>query len=65
MQGPDGIPIEFYQVCWAFIKSDICALFEDFHQETLDIKRLNMALPPFCPRLKNLRKYNSLDLSAS
>jgi hypothetical protein len=56
MQGPDGIPIEFYQVCWAFIKSDICALFEDFHQETLDIKRLNYGTTTLLPKVKEPEK---------
>jgi hypothetical protein len=49
---PDGIPIEFHQVCWAFIKSDICAMFEDFYQGTLDIKRLNYDIITLLPKVK-------------
>jgi hypothetical protein len=25
--GPDGFPIEFYQVCWEIIKADLMAVF--------------------------------------
>jgi hypothetical protein len=57
--GPDGIPIEFFQVCWAFIKSDITALFEDFHQGTLDIKRLNYGIITLLPKVKEAEKYSS------
>jgi hypothetical protein len=28
---PDGLPIEFFQKCWEFMKSDICELFQDFY----------------------------------
>jgi hypothetical protein len=52
----DGIPIEFYQVYWAFIKSDICALFEDFYQGTLDIKRLNYDIITLLPKVKEPEK---------
>jgi hypothetical protein len=29
--GPDSIPIEFFQTCWAIVKDDIVELFNDFH----------------------------------
>jgi hypothetical protein len=29
--GPDGLPIEFFQKYWEFMKSDICELFQDFY----------------------------------
>lgn len=31
--GPDGSPAEFYQVFWEVIKTDLFALFEDFHKK--------------------------------
>jgi hypothetical protein len=29
--GPDAFPAEFFQACWDIIKSDLMALFLDFH----------------------------------
>jgi hypothetical protein len=29
--GPDGLPVEFYQVFWSLIKDDLMAMFRDFH----------------------------------
>jgi hypothetical protein len=58
----DGIPIEFYQVYWAFIKSDICALFEDFYQGTLDIKRLNYDIITLLPKVKEPEKIQQFRL---
>ena len=31
--GPDGFPVEFYQVIWNLIKDDLMALFMNFHKE--------------------------------
>ena len=30
--GPDGFPLEFYQIFWFLLKYDLMALFEDFIQ---------------------------------
>jgi hypothetical protein len=32
---PGGFPTEFYQQIWDIIKSDLLALFNEFHQGTL------------------------------
>jgi hypothetical protein len=50
--GPDGFPIEFYQVCWDIIKEDIMDLFGDFFSGTLDIKRLNYGIITLLPKTK-------------
>jgi hypothetical protein len=33
--GPDGFPVEFYQVFWEIIKGDLMALFKQFHERKL------------------------------
>lgn len=30
--GPDGFPVEFFQVFWSLIKYDLMVMFRDFHQ---------------------------------
>jgi hypothetical protein len=47
----DGMPIEFDQGCWEFIKDDICDLFFDFYCGTLDIKRLNYGTITLLPKV--------------
>lgn len=42
--GPDQIPIEFFQVCWEIVKTDIMDLFQEFHKGNLDISRLNYGI---------------------
>jgi hypothetical protein len=49
---PDGLPIEFYQTCWGFIKEDICDLFSNFYCGTVDIKRLNYGTITLLPKVK-------------
>jgi mannosylglycoprotein endo-beta-mannosidase len=39
--GPDGFPLEFYQVFWFLIKDDLMTLFQEFHIGTLPIHSLN------------------------
>jgi hypothetical protein len=39
--GPDGFPAEFYQLFWDTIKEDLKETFDKFHDENLDIERLN------------------------
>ena len=42
--GPDGFPVEFYQVFWSLIKNDLMALFSDFHKEELNLFSLNFEI---------------------
>jgi hypothetical protein len=42
--GPDGIPVEFYQVCWTIIKHDIMKLFHDLSNGNLVLYRLNFGM---------------------
>jgi hypothetical protein len=42
--GPDGIPVEFYQVCWRIVKHDIMAVFDDWYAGELDLFRLNFGM---------------------
>jgi hypothetical protein len=48
--GLDGFLAEFYQVCWEIIKSDLMALFSDFHKEDLNIFSLNFGIITLIPK---------------
>jgi hypothetical protein len=39
--GPDGFPVEFYQVFWNLVKEDLMALFREFHRGNLPLYSLN------------------------
>jgi hypothetical protein len=54
--GPDGMPIEFFQACWGFMKSDMIDVFKDFYEGTLDIKRLNYGIITLLPKVKGAEK---------
>jgi hypothetical protein len=48
--GLDGFMAEFYQVCWEITKSDLMALFSDFHKEDLNIFSLNFGIITLIPK---------------
>jgi hypothetical protein len=50
--GPNGLPVEFFQVCWTIIKSDILELFEDFYLGNPNIKRINYDIITLLPKTK-------------
>jgi hypothetical protein len=50
--GPDGFPIEFYQVFWEIIKGDLMALFCDFHEGRLPLFSLNFGIITLLPKQK-------------
>jgi hypothetical protein len=52
--GPDGMPIEFFETCWEFIKGDMLRLFDEFHSGTLDIQRLNYGIITLLPMVKEV-----------
>ena len=54
--GPDKIPVEFYQACWGFIKSDIIELFSEFHEGGLNVSRLNYGIITLLPKIKEAAK---------
>ena len=56
MAGPDKIPVEFYQACWGFIKSDILELFSEFHEGGLNVSRLNYGIITLLPKIKEAAK---------
>lgn len=41
---PYGLPVEFYQVFWDIIKSDLLALFKEFFEERLPLYSLNFGV---------------------
>src|SRR3954464_9099762 len=50
--GPDGFNAEFYQHFWELVKTDLMDLFEDFHNEKLDISRLNYGVITLVPKMQ-------------
>jgi hypothetical protein len=54
--GLDGFPIEFFQTFWRCIKCDIMQLFSQFHDISLDIKRLNYGIITLLPKSKEAIK---------
>lgn len=54
--GPDKIPIEFYQCCWSIVKNDIVDLFNNFHDGTVEISRLNYGIITLLPKIKDASK---------
>lgn len=51
--GPDGFSILFYQSYWETIKHDLVLMFQDFHNNTLQIKLLYRAIICLIPKLKD------------
>uniref|UniRef100_A0A453QLB1 Reverse transcriptase domain-containing protein n=1 Tax=Aegilops tauschii subsp. strangulata TaxID=200361 RepID=A0A453QLB1_AEGTS len=49
--GPDNIPIEFFQHCWEIVKSEVMLLFEWFHDNKLDVQRLNYGIITLLPKV--------------
>jgi hypothetical protein len=63
--GPDHFPVEFFQHCWDIIKEDVMALFFDFHNQNLDIGRLNYGVITLLPKVKdanNIKQYRPICL---
>ena len=54
--GPDGFPVEFYQVFWNLIKDDLMALFTDFHKEELNLYSLNFGIITLIPKVQEATK---------
>ena len=50
--GPDGFPVEFYQVFWEVIKFDLLALFSEFHKGSLPLFSLNFGIITLLPKQK-------------
>ncbi|WVZ53557.1 LOW QUALITY PROTEIN: hypothetical protein U9M48_004480 [Paspalum notatum var. saurae] len=54
--GPDGFPLEFYQVFWNVIKTDLMALFDEFHKGNLALNRLNFGNITLIPKVGDASK---------
>jgi hypothetical protein len=53
--GPDGFPLEFYQVFWDVIKDDLMALFVEFHRGALPLNSLNFGTIILLPKEKDAK----------
>ena len=63
--GPDGFPVEFYQVFWDVIKTDLVELFKDFHSGSLNLYSLNFGtiiLLPKCKEAMKIQQYRPICL---
>lgn len=54
--GPNRMAIAFYQHCWEFIRDDIHSMFMEFHENKLDIGRINYRVITLLPKIKNVNK---------
>ena len=48
--GPDGLPIEFYQVFWNLVSNDLFHMFQDWYNGALDVSRFNYGLLTLLPK---------------
>lgn len=63
--GPNGYGVNFFKKFWGTIKADCMRLFEDLHNDCLDIKRLNYGAITLVPKVKeanNIKKYRPICL---
>jgi hypothetical protein len=63
--GTDGFLTEFYQTFWLVIKSDLMALFYEFHHGTLPLYSLNFGmiiLLPKCTKKIKIQEYRPICL---
>jgi hypothetical protein len=60
---PDGIPIEFYQVCWEIIKKDLMVVFDDLYDHKIDLERINYGVITLIPKGDDADRIQSSDLS--
>jgi hypothetical protein len=54
--GPDGFPVEFYQVFREVKKDDLLALFSEFHREELNLFSLNFGIITLIPKVLDATK---------
>jgi hypothetical protein len=57
--GPDGFPLEFYQVFWDLIKDDIMSLFKEFHRGSLSLNSLNFGTIILLSKKKDAKAIHS------
>lgn len=63
--GPNGFGASFFKNSWSFLSNDFMALFKDFHNGRLDIRRLNYGVITLVPKLKeatNIKQYRPICL---
>ena len=48
--GPDGFSMAFFQSCWCFLKTEIMAIFHNFHTQVVFEKSLNTSFLALIPK---------------
>jgi hypothetical protein len=56
VDGPDNIPIDFYQVYWDIVKKGIVNLFHDFYSGSLDVSIINYGIITLLSKIKEATK---------
>jgi hypothetical protein len=50
---PNGFGASFFHTFWNLIKDRYYAMFQDFHREDLDIRRLNYGVITLVPKVQD------------
>jgi hypothetical protein len=61
--GPDGLLVGFYRAFWAEIKPLVMEMFNNFHREEFNLRRLNYGMISLIPKLKdanNIKQYRPI-----
>jgi hypothetical protein len=61
--GPDGFPVGLYKIFWNEIKQYVLEMFNNFHSDHFNLKRLNFGMISLIPKLKeanNIRQFRPI-----
>uniref|UniRef100_A0A8I6XWR9 Reverse transcriptase domain-containing protein n=1 Tax=Hordeum vulgare subsp. vulgare TaxID=112509 RepID=A0A8I6XWR9_HORVV len=53
---PDNIPIDCFQSCWEIVKEDVMSLFYWFHENNLEVERINYGIITLLPKVAGADK---------
>jgi hypothetical protein len=63
--GPDGLSFMFYQTFWDVVKKDLIDMFNAWHEDKLDLFRLNFTMITLIPKeneARSMRKFRPISL---
>jgi hypothetical protein len=63
--GPHGLSFMFYQTFWDVAKNDLVEMFNAWHEDNLDLYRLNFAMITLIPKeneARSMRKFRPISL---
>uniref|UniRef100_A0A2N9HC79 Reverse transcriptase domain-containing protein n=1 Tax=Fagus sylvatica TaxID=28930 RepID=A0A2N9HC79_FAGSY len=65
---PDGFPMSFYYACWPILRSDVLAVFSEFHEYGSFVRSLNATFLSLIPKKANaveVKDYRPISLVGS